>query len=239
MRIAIQISGEFRFLKLTADSFMKQMQDPGTEIDFFIHTWKKENTGCGTIPFPGRGDWHNKIVVFSTEEGLNLYKPKAALVEDYEEKKDLHILPRGMSEYYSMWKANEIRKEYQEKNTIHYDLVMRYRTDCILNEPITKISATEIARGTSFLCIPTSNEVKSLDSIHNQLAWGTPDSMDIYTSIYQMWLGNDMSGNTPEGMLELCLNSKKDILDLITRSRTSFYLVNFHGKPRGELRYSE
>jgi len=239
MRIAIQISGEFRFLHLTADSFMKQIQDPGTEVDFFIHTWFKKNTDMGTFPFPARANWHISILVFSTSDGLTTYKPKAYLTENYEDKKDLHMLPRCMSEYYSIWKANEIRKEYQEKNTIHYDLVMRYRTDCILNEPITKISATEIARGTSFLCIPTSNEVKSLDSIHNQLAWGTPDSMDIYTSIYQMWLGNDMSGHTPERMLELCLNSKKNILDLITRSRTSFYLVDFHGKPRGELRYSE
>ena len=239
MRIAIQISGEFRFLHLTADLFMKQIQDPGTEVDFFIHTWFKKNTDMGTFPFPVRANWHISILVFSTSDGLTTYKPKAYLTENYEDKKDLHMLPRCMSEYYSIWKANEIRKEYQEKNTIHYDLVMRYRTDCILNEPITKISATEIARGTSFLCIPTSNEVKSLDSIHNQLAWGTPDSMDIYTSIYQMWLGNDMSGHTPEEMLELCLNSKKDILDLITRSRTSFYLVDFHGKPRGELRYSE
>jgi len=239
MRIAIQISGEFRFLKLTADSFMKQMQDPGTEVDFFIHTWFKKKTDMGTFPFPARANWHISILVFSTSDGLTTYKPKAYLTENYEDKKDLHMLPRCMSEYYSIWKANEIRKEYQEKNTIHYDLVMRYRTDCILNEPITKISATEIARGTSFLCIPTSNEVKSLDSIHNQLAWGTLDSMDIYTSIYQMWLGNDMSGHTPESMLELCLNSKKNILDLITRSRTSFYLVDFYGKPRGELRYSE
>lgn len=239
MRIAIQISGEFRFLHLTTDSFMKQIQDPGTEVDIFVHTWFKKNTDMGTFPFPGRANWHMNITVFSTNDGLTTYKPKAYLTEKYEEKEELHTLPRCMSEYYSMWKANEIRKEYQEKNTIRYDLVMRYRTDCILNEPITKISATEIARGTSFLCIPRSNEVKNLDLIHNQLAWGTPDSMDIYTSIYQMWLGNDMSRHTPEGMLEICLNDKKIIPDLITRSYTSFYLVDFHGKPRGELRYSE
>jgi len=207
MRIAVQIAGDFRFIHLTYLSLLRSLDSTKNEIDFFIHTWKKENTGYGTLPFPGRGDWHNEIVVFSTEEGLNLYKPKAALVEDYEEKKELHprsitiqegLRSRFLSMFYSIHMANELRKRYEQDSSTRYDLVVKYRTDCFVNHSIPAISSKEIESKIPFICIPNSSFVE-IDHITDFIAWGTPDHMDIYTSIYPVWKNREF--NDPSGVI--------------------------------------
>ena len=79
MRLAIQISGEFRMLNFCLPHLKRFVFDscPGWEIDFFIHTWRKENDGAGELPFEGRLGWHNTLHVFSHGTGLALLKPRS------------------------------------------------------------------------------------------------------------------------------------------------------------------
>ena len=238
MRIAIQISGEFRLLHFTWHAFRENiLQTLGNEVDIFIHSWKRDNDGIGTFPFQGRGEWHTTIPVYSHTNALILYNPKAYELENYEEKKDLHVLPRSMSMYYSIWRANEVRKDYAIKNNITYDIVMRYRTDCVVNEnPFVSIDTRN-----DILMIPLAKNGKAVDGPGDQdtgsaycdwLAWGTPKAMDIYCKTYHTWLLQPFHP-MPESMLSMNLKANKITKETILQRPTlDFYLVDINGKAR-------
>ena len=213
MRIAIQISGEIRAPQYTYETLLKNILNiPENEVDIYIHTWNNEDT-------------------------IKLYNPKAYEIENYEKKKDLHVLPRSMSMYYSIWRANELRKDYAMKNNISYDIVMRYRTDCVVNEnPFVSIDTRS-----DILMIPLAKNGKAVDGPGDQdtgsaycdwLAWGTPKAMDIYCKTYHTWLLQPFHP-MPESMLSMNLKAHKITKETILQRPTlDFYLVDINGKAR-------
>ena len=213
MRIAIQISGEIRASQYTYETIFKNILNiPENEVDIFIHTW-------------------------NNEDSIKQYNARAYELENYEEKKDLHVLPRSMSMYYSIWRANEVRKDYAMKNDITYDIVMRYRTDCVVNEnPFISIDTRS-----DILMIPLAKNGKAVDGPGEQdtgsaycdwLAWGTPKAMDIYCKTYHTWLLQPFHP-MPESMLSMNLKANKITKETILQRPTlDFYLVDINGKAR-------
>jgi hypothetical protein len=240
-RIAVQISGEFRTLYATWQSFQRNVLDISgdIEVDLFIHTWKRDQEGLGTFPFAERGNWHKTVYVSGHDHGLMLYRPKAYEIEDFNEKKELHRLPRQMSMFYSIYRANEVRKAYEEQSGIHYDYVMRYRTDLVIEENLY-IHLLPLL-GQSFLMIPLSKRVQQSDgpcvqdsgeSYCDWFAMGTPEAMDIYARTFLTCLHNTHY-EMPECMLAYNLKyhgiTKETIL---RRPALDFYLVDSFGKMR-------
>lgn len=242
-RLAVEISGEFRSLHLCVPSLQKNLLEsfPNVQIDFFIHTWERNNDGFGTWPIEGRGEWHKQVVVFSHKSGLNVFQPVLAAVERYENCSELQTLPRPYSMFYSIRQANLIRKQYENTSRHHYDLVMRYRTDCILNEPLYDIIKEYITEEKPFLCIPKAKQPKypdgpcenELDGICDWMAIGTPDMMDIYCGTYDSWISTKIK-EVPECMLAKQLRSN-DITRETTLKRPVYdmFLVEGNGKVRG------
>ena len=213
MRIAIQISGEIRAPQYTYETLLKNILNiPENEVDIYIHTW-------------------------NNEDSIKLYNARAYEIENYDKKKDLHVLPRSMSMYYSIWRANEVRKDYAMKNNITYDIVMRYRTDCLINEnPFVNLDMK-----TDILMIPLAKNGKAVDGPGEQdtgsaycdwLAWGTPKAMDIYCKTYHTWLLQPFHP-MPESMLSMNLKAHKITKETILQRPTlDFYLVDGNGKAR-------
>lgn len=238
MKIAIQISGEFRMLHLCLPALHNVIKDH--EVDFFVHVWRKEEEGHGTYPFEGRNIWHKTMYVYGHGQGIAAFQPRSYLVETYEEKEDLHVRPRSMSMFYSIYMANEIRKKYEKDMEIKYDVVMRYRTDCILETPIFNSLPTE----STYLVIPVSSRVTSVDgpcedsSICDWIAWGTPDTMDVYCSTFLMWLEQPSDQiPIPESMLYFQLQ-RAGLMSptFLKRPEVNFYLVEGNGQIRGQTR---
>jgi hypothetical protein len=237
MKIAIQISGEFRMLHLCLPALHKVIKDH--DVDFFVHVWRKEEGG-ETYPFPGRSIWHKTMYVYDHDKGISVFQPRSYLVENYEDKTELHVKPRSMSMYYSIYMANEIRKDYANRMNIKYDVVMRYRTDCILETPIFNSLPTE----STYLVIPVSSRVVSVDgpcedsSICDWIAWGTPDTMDVYCSTLLMWIEQPSDQiPIPESMLYLQLK-RAGLMSptFLKRPEVNFYLVEGNGQIRGQTR---
>lgn len=241
LKAAIQISGEFRCLHLMKDSFEKNMledlQKKGYAVDIFTHCWKREETSLGTYPFEGRGDWHKTMAVFSNQDGVNLFKPTSYLFQEPDEVSVLKGKNRFVHMYYSIFMANHLRKVYETKTGTKYDLVIRYRTDCIVNEPLLK----DLPKQSSFLVIPRSTTTYNCDGPWNDgddkhvcdwLAYGTPDCMNTYCDTFITWVTETQ---TPEG--EACLAvhlSRKN--QKIIRSDLSFFIIEGNGQIRGKLR---
>lgn len=239
MRAAIQISGEFRCLHLSLNSFQRyilnDLQAKGyNEIYIFCHCWKKDKTELGTFPFEGRGDWHNSITVYSSEDGLRIFRPVSFLLETLEEVEILKGRSRILCMYYSIYIANKLREEFEAQNNLQFDLVIRYRTDLVLESNLLENKPEE----SSFLVIPKSTIVltcdaafESTDDAHicDYIAYGTPDKMNIYTSVFETWVNVP---ETPIGESCLAIHLKLHNVKAI-RKLLPFYLVEGNGTKRG------
>ena len=80
MRVALQISGDFRVLHHSFEKLMKNICSvPEVQVDIFIHTWKRDTTSHGTFPVKERGNWNMSMFVHSHMDGLNIYKVLVSL----------------------------------------------------------------------------------------------------------------------------------------------------------------
>lgn len=195
MRLAIQISGEFRQLQACFETLRTHVFSgfPNAEIDFFLHTWRKEGE-------EGHGP------------GLASFQPRSYFLESYEDRHDLHVLPRAYSMFYSIKRANDARKEYEALMELKYDLVMRYRTDCIFHENVYKLIEDYWKEKKPFLCIPKAKQIQACDGpvesdmegLCDWFAIGTPELMDVYCGTYDSFREEGLP-IVPETMLSFQL----------------------------------
>lgn len=243
MRIALQISGEFRALSFCIDSLNKYLfaSFPNTEFDIFLHTWKRDEAGLGTWQFEGRGDWHKQVLVHDHGTGLAVFNPRSYFLENYEDRHDLKALPRAYSMFYSIKRANDARKDYERLTETHYDYVMRYRTDCMLNENLYEGIKEFLGQKQSFLCIPKPKLPKhpdgpvesDEDGICDWFAIGTPDAMDVYCGTYDTFIQMGVP-ILPESMLALQLKSKGITKQtILKRPVLDLFLIEGNGQIRG------
>ncbi len=243
MRLAIQISGDFRVLHLCLPLLQTNVLNafPGWEVDFFIHTWRRDEDSLGTFAFEGRGDWHMTMPVYGHGAGLALFKPRSYFLENYEDRHDLKKIARAYSMFYSIKRANDARHEYERLMETHYDLVIRYRTDCLLNENLFQLIQPYLLEKKSFLCIPQTKRGNNCDGpvesdeygICDWLAIGTPDAMDVYCSTFDTFI-QTRDPILPESMLVMQLKSKGITKQtILKRPAFDFYLVEGNGQIRG------
>ena len=143
MRIAVLLYGHLRDFENCADSLYENLLRH-QECDVFIHTWdeKDHNSKC----------WHEQRVEASKvdEQVVDLikskYNPKGLVIEHqekYAQEKMLHLaylpgiemssaIPHFM--FYSMNKANQLRKEYEKAEGVSYDYVFVTRPDIRLKK---------------------------------------------------------------------------------------------------------
>jgi hypothetical protein len=95
--------------------------------------------------------------------------------------------------YYSIFKSNELKKEYEKENNITFDCVIRSRFDSdIISE--LEIESYDLSK----VNIPIG---KDWGGLNDQFAFGNSDSMDIYSDL----INNLSSVNSlyhPETMLQ-------------------------------------
>ncbi len=244
MRLAIQISGEFRNLDKALECLKKNVFSTflNWDIDIFLHTWRRDEDISGTWPFEGRGDWHTTVQVASHGSGLALLKPRSYFLENYDDRHDLHALPRAYSMFYSIQRANDARKDYERLTETYYDLVMRYRTDCYLDGNVYELVKPYLKRPReSFLCIPKTVRGNLCDgpatedggTICDWFGIGTPDAMDIYCLTYSTFKSVGLP-IMPESMLCVQLEAKGITEEtILKRPDFDFYLVKGSGGIRG------
>lgn len=188
MKLAIQISGEIRQVDACLET-LKNFVIPGFvnfEIDIFVHTWKHEKE----------------------ESNLALIQPRSYTSESYEDRSDLHGLPRAYSMFYSIQKANDVRKEWERIMGIQYDVVMRYRTDCIFQQSVFDLIQEFLKEKKPFLCIPKAKNIQNYDGpvesdnqgLCDWFAIGTPELMDVYCRTYETFYEEGLP-IVPETML--------------------------------------
>lgn len=140
MKVAIEFYGHLRTFRNAYPTIISHLINQFDNPDIFIHTWSKtdhSNITWHNLDGLNRGNsTSNEDIVFLNE----IYKPKEILVEDQivlDEERYFEMImtenktPLSMIKnvFYTKWRVNELRKEYQRKNNIEYDFVIQSRLD--------------------------------------------------------------------------------------------------------------
>ena len=151
-RIAVELYGLIRNYESTFDSFFINFLQPlycnGYTVDVFIHTWSVSDTSDIT--------WHNttennngktvnnKII----QDIIEKYRPKKIIVDkpfDIDKKilikeklaNNSRSFNSLISCFYTRYKVNELRKQYEEEHSIKYDWVVITRFDISFDKPLS------------------------------------------------------------------------------------------------------
>jgi hypothetical protein len=220
MKIAVCISGGVRYPHLGLQSIQKII--PNEYVKVFIHTWKIKDRSAFVKTLHGLDHKEVDKTVETNLSSLEYYNYEKLLIENYDEceKKFENLLstlkfvpstdsedecPRldvgPISMYYSIYKANQLKKEYEKENNMIFDWVIRMRTDSDF-----KYQSLDISFLDPNLNIP-SGEDWGDDSINDQFAIGNSHVMNLYSNLYNNFHYMQSIKYYPERMLKLHLKN--------------------------------
>lgn len=129
-RIAVCLSGYARQFQECLPSFLKHLVK-NQEVDVFIHSWDMQDYYLRTAE-PQKLDQDAYISSFNPKSYLIEERPtfplSAAMLHCIREPRDCEGM---MSMFYSIFKANQLKRIYEETNNFTYDVVIRTRPDVL------------------------------------------------------------------------------------------------------------
>lgn len=197
MKVAICISGGLRYPYLGLKSIEKII--PNHDVKVFIHTWKIKDKESFLKTVSGVQYKEIDKTVQQEISLFEIYDYEKILVEDYDthQKKFQHLFeslkftypdpaypdegyPRSdvgpISMHYSIYKSNELKKQYESENNMKFDWVIRMRPDSDFKNELDLYSLMED------LNIPEGEDWRG--GINDQFAVGRSHVMDLYSSFY-------------------------------------------------------
>jgi hypothetical protein len=130
MRVAICMSGLTRSLQYTWPMAYFNVMKHLDNVDVFVHTWDNDNGGT-------RG-FEMKSCVYDDKQNYieKFMQPKSYEIESQEEFTRKNAIRRSTYMYYSIFKANLLKKQYEDLHNFKYDVVIRSRMDAIYEAPL-------------------------------------------------------------------------------------------------------
>lgn len=199
MKVAVCLSGAIKHPEKSLDSIKRIY--PNEFLKIFIHTWEIEN-----IKEYGRDSFSGKMGLSGTDI-LSEYSYEDILIENYSTKreqfqsmfdtlkfKESHRKDVGLiSMYYSIFRSNQLKKEYEIKNNMIFDKVVRMRFDSDFGGKDLNLDFEKTC-----IQIPQGNDYAG---INDQFAIGPSEEIDHYCNIFnKLETLKDMEYN-PERLL--------------------------------------
>jgi len=220
MKVAVCISGAVRYPHLGLRSIQKIV--PNEYVKVFIHTWKVNNKDSFLKTLSGLQYKEIDKIIEPNLSLLEEYNYEKLLIENYDQSKNkfekllncLKFIPSTdpedtepridvgpISMHYSIFKANEMKKEYEKENDMVFDWVIRMRTDSDFRYEKLDLSLLDYE-----LNIP-SGEDWGDNSINDQFGIGTSHAMNLYSDLYNNFQYYQSVKYYPERILYSHLNS--------------------------------
>jgi hypothetical protein len=223
MKIAICLSGQPRFVEKGVDSFCKNILE-NNDVDVFIHNWydkKDKNKKFDSSQFY----LDSKVGYQSekTESILNSLSPKKIILEqpkNFEEFSHLADLPTAKqtklaSMFYSMYRCNQLKKEYEHENGFTYDLVIKTRIDIEYNQQIDILKLINKDIENHIFCAKKYQECRMNDSYPTK-------SKFFYSSLSDTWFMG--SSKNIDECCKIYLNFEKIYNDIYPFAYAEAYL---------------
>ena len=207
-KIAICFSGHLRnFISNELPEFTSnvgQLIDSGYQVDCFFSVWDTYNTGT----LRNSSDDYGIVDINELRDQLKLLNVKSIEIENYNEVKHNFYLknfhpiieaerPEIMSSdrilystpmFYKMHKCNLLKKNYESEYLMEYDIVIRYRANIKLINPLT---IAPIKPNTIYNQCPNNNPYpRGLGYTHESLMtfdmffYTTSPTMDVICNLY-------------------------------------------------------
>lgn len=187
MKIALCLSGQLRFLQQGYVENIFPFILQGNDIDVFIHTWAIDDEQDGKSYINGGGFAMGSPVNKSYMlEALNLYRPVKYLIQQqipfengkYPERTMPGIKSHNLfSMFYSIYKSNQLKTEYEKENNFTYDIVVRSRFDIKLDNKL------DFTKDTSLLYMPF-NCFDPSNCIVDSVGYSNSMNMNIYADTF-------------------------------------------------------
>ena len=148
MRVALCISGQPRTWEKCYQNWIDNIM-PGVEKDIFFHLWDYNSLPSIINTIPGAPENYNKTISDDEKTAIvNVLQPKKYKFDNKEipsRSDDPSFInefvqtPLGWwcrSQYYSLWYAAQLKRQYELENNFEYDVVFRMRTDLFFLSPV-------------------------------------------------------------------------------------------------------
>ena len=135
-KIAVCLSGQPRTWKKCYSTWFDVMDGWG-EVDYFCHLWNYNSDS--SLSQYELGDTPDTLITAEEMHDIRETLHPKKLV--FQPKKNDVILGEGLanpvapwahSQFYSMWRVANLKRQYEIENDFEYDLVVRLRTDLVL-----------------------------------------------------------------------------------------------------------
>lgn len=186
-KIALCLSGQLRFLEHGYYENILPFILDGNSVDVFIHTWTVDDEQDGKSYINGGGfPMGSPVTKQSMLQVMELYNPVKCLIQKqipfengkYPERTLPGIKSHNLfSMFYSIYKSNQLKKEYEKENNFTYDIVIRCRFDIKLDKKIDLTSDMSKVY-LPFNCFDTS--IGYVDSV----GYSNSINMDIYSDTF-------------------------------------------------------
>lgn len=187
MKIALCLSGQPRFIEEGYNQLYEHLLSKYS-IDCFIHCWWSSDMANVNMNTLGMSNPTGRSYIFKSDtiDYLNNhYKPVGF---SYEPQKYFNLIhgvnfeqPNKTISIQSMWysvkESNRLKLNYEKLHNFKYDIVIRSRTDIILNKCL-------LNKMTENRCVYTSTVGKNMDFPNDQFAVSDSLSSDYYSSLY-------------------------------------------------------
>lgn len=187
MRIAVCLSGQTRDIENTLDN-IKSCWLNYDQLDFFIHTWINSEKKPFRVDTPT--DFSENNIDFI----INKLNPKSILVEQqkkfdkvyrnsinwncYHPTKNPNPSQNIQSMFYSIYKSNNLKKQYELENNFIYDCVIRCRFDYFFTKKYD-------INNFDLNSLNTKSDCKHTEyAINDHIALSNSNIMDIYSDVF-------------------------------------------------------
>jgi len=180
MNIAVCVSGQYRSEWINANILSAIVNH--ANIDVFMHQWSD------TVQHNLIEHFQPKEFVFEPQRDFSSEGDSLSQILSATTMRDARECSskwwfNTCSQYYSVAAANQLRKNYEIKNNVHYDFVVRLRLDTYVVNPID-VLLLDIDTLYTVYDRKFNMDLNRYWGINDAFAIGSGKNMDTYCSIY-------------------------------------------------------
>ena len=191
MKIALCLSGQPRYIDIGYRSLYDCLLSK-YDVDVFSYIWYDDSM-CGQefgygLQYNRCDKWETgldkKIIDYYQPKKYKFAAPKEFSMNSFEGANFESIVKPSnvLSMFYSIKQVNNLRQEYEIDNKIEYDLVIRGRTDLILNN--FNISLNNIETDKVYCYKTNITMLDNIEMCNDQFAIGNKKNMNVYSSVF-------------------------------------------------------
>ena len=198
MNIAVCFSGQLRSIELTYKNINKFLNNNFEDYKIFAHI--PENKKINQ-----QFDQYFQDSLYIIEKDPNIRKIKLKNSQFKSVKNKFKSLRKAkiahMQQLYGIFKCNELKKEYEAKNNLVFDWVLRCRSDLMFYDSNIDLSKMN----NKYLYTPNFH---NWSGINDRFIISSSENMNTFADLYNYILQNEIDGFNAESIFKNYLDAK-------------------------------